>query len=63
MTNSSNNTSKITWTTKIEDANDGTGDGIITFPPEVTALNGWKEGTILHLKVIDGNLHISDKPL
>jgi len=63
MSDSSNNTTKITWTTKFEDANDGTGDGILTFPPEVVALNGWKEGTILHLKVEDGALFISENPL
>jgi len=63
MKNSSNNTNEITWVTTIEDANDNTGDGILTFPPEVCEMNGWKEGTVLHLEVIDGVLHISDKPL
>jgi hypothetical protein len=63
MRNSSNNTSEIVWTTTIEDANDGTGDGILTFPPEVCEMNGWKEGTVLNLEVIDGVLHISEKPL
>lgn len=63
MSNSSNNTTKITFTTKIEEANDGTGDGILTFPPEVIAQTGWKEGTVLHLKVVDETLLISDTPL
>lgn len=63
MSNSSNNTTNFTWTTTIEDANDGSGDGILTFPPELCEIKGWKEGTVLHLDVIDGKLIISDKPL
>jgi hypothetical protein len=63
MNNSSNNTTNFIWTTTIEDANDGTGDGILTFPPELCEMKGWKEGTILWLDVVDGKLIISDKPL
>ena len=62
MSDSSNNTTKFSWTAKIEDAGDGTGDGILTFPPEVCEMQGWKEGTILYLDVVDGQLIISDKP-
>jgi hypothetical protein len=39
------------WVTTIEDANDGTGDGILTFPPELVLLRGWTEGTLLNLEV------------
>jgi hypothetical protein len=62
MTDSSNNTTKFSWTTTIEDANDGTGDGILTFPPELCEMQGWKEGTLLYLSVKNGGLIISDKP-
>lgn len=37
----------------IEDANDGSGDGILTFPPEMIEELGWKEGDILNLEVIE----------
>ena len=52
MSNSANNTTEYSWITYIEDANDGSGDGILTFPPELIEKMGWKEGsTILHLEV------------
>ena len=37
----------------ITDAPDGSGDAILTFPPELIEQMGWKEGTILNLKVVD----------
>jgi len=52
--------SQKTWTTTIEDADDGSGDGILTFPDELIALKGWKEGTKLHLEVKDGVLYITE---
>ena len=39
------------YTTHIQDASDGSGDGILTFPPELLEKMGWKEGTVLDLKV------------
>jgi hypothetical protein len=42
-----------TWTTTIEDAGDGSGDVILTFPDELIAEKGWKEGTEVILQVID----------
>ena len=33
----------------IEDAEDGSGDGILTFPPEMVEELGWKEGDTLNL--------------
>lgn len=39
----------------IEDANDGSGDGILTFPEGMCEKVGWKEGDTLNLEVIDGN--------
>lgn len=39
------------WTTTLEDTDDGTGDVILTFPDELVMLKGWTEGTILNLGV------------
>lgn len=33
------------------DANDGTGDLILQFPDELLAETGWKEGTVLNMRV------------
>ena len=33
----------------IEDADDGSGDGILTFPPEMIETLGWKAGDTLNL--------------
>jgi len=64
MNNSANNTTNCSWTTYIEDAEDGSGDGILTFPPELIEKMGWKEGTTLHLEVSEqGTLIITDKSL
>ena len=60
MNNSSNNSTKTSWETIIEDANDGTGDGILTLPPELCEVRGWKEGTLLEIENIDGCLYISE---
>ena len=49
-----------TWSTTIEDAGDGSGDGILTLPPELCELKGWKEGTLLNLEVSDGILIITE---
>lgn len=39
------------WTTTIEDAPDGSGDGILTFPEELIADMRWYEGTVLDIRV------------
>jgi len=53
------------WTCDIEDAEDGSGDGILTFPDELVMLQGWKEGTELKLTVVgEGtgkSLYITEK--
>jgi hypothetical protein len=41
-----------TWTTILEEAPDGSGDAILTFPDELIAEKGWKEGTELVLTVV-----------
>jgi bifunctional DNA-binding transcriptional regulator/antitoxin component of YhaV-PrlF toxin-antitoxin module len=38
---------------KIEDADDGSGDGILTIPPEILEFYGWKEGTKLDISVME----------
>jgi bifunctional DNA-binding transcriptional regulator/antitoxin component of YhaV-PrlF toxin-antitoxin module len=49
-----------TYSTTIEDAEDGSGDGILTFPPEILEEMGWKEGTLLNVQEKDGNLYITE---
>jgi len=49
-----------TYSTTIEDAGDGSGDGILTFPPEILEEMGWKEGTLLNVEEKDGNLYITE---
>lgn len=51
--NESQNTEPKTWICQIEDAEDGSGDGILTFPPELIEMKGWKEGTVLNISVSD----------
>ena len=53
-------TNSKTYSTTIEDAGDGSGDGILTFPPEILEETGWKEGTLLNLEEKDGNLYITE---
>jgi hypothetical protein len=35
----------------VQEANDGSGDAILQFPEEFIAETGWKEGTVLNLRV------------
>ena len=39
------------WIADITEANDGTGDAILNFPDDMIAETGWKEGTVLHMRV------------
>jgi hypothetical protein len=36
------------WTLNVEEANDGSGDAILTFPPDLLEQAGWKEGDNLN---------------
>ena len=36
------------WTLNVEEANDGSGDAILTFPPDLLKQTGWKEGDNLN---------------
>jgi hypothetical protein len=47
--------------TTIEDAGDGSGDGILNLPSDLCELKGWTEGTVLHMDVKDGCIYIYDK--
>ena len=44
------NSTKV-YKTELLEANDGTGDAILQFPDELIQEKGWKEGTVLNLKV------------
>jgi hypothetical protein len=48
-----NPTQKTYGPITIEDANDGSGDGILTFPPEFLEETGWKEGDTISMEVSD----------
>jgi hypothetical protein len=61
MSESSNNSIEKTWTTTIENAEDGSGDVILTLPPELCEMQGWKEGTVLEIELKDGCFYISEK--
>jgi len=39
------------WVTHLIDSEDGSGDLILQFPDELVNEKGWKEGTVLNLKV------------
>jgi hypothetical protein len=39
------------WVTHLIDPEDGSGDLILQFPDELLNEKGWKEGTVLNLKV------------
>jgi len=52
-----------TWTTTIEDINDGTGDGLLTLPPELLEKTGWGEGDTLNIDIdlVTGSIILSKK--
>ena len=44
------------WTLNLEEADDGSGDAILTFPPDLLEQAGWKEGdTIKWVDQKDGS--------
>ena len=51
MTNSNTKPKLTSFVGTIEDAPDGSGDGILTFPPELIAELGWKEGDTLSISL------------
>ena len=40
-----------TFITEIKDAEDGSGDGILEFPPEFCIEQDWREGDNIHMEV------------
>jgi bifunctional DNA-binding transcriptional regulator/antitoxin component of YhaV-PrlF toxin-antitoxin module len=51
------------YVTLIEEAPDGSGDGILTFPDEMIAELGWKEGQRLQFSVNEeGNITLKAVP-
>jgi Ni/Co efflux regulator RcnB len=55
--NAKNFTNK-TCLTKIVDANDGTGDGILILPEEIVKYNHWKEGQAIEMEYREGKLYL-----
>jgi len=47
------------WILDVEEAKDGSGDAILTFPDELLILNGWKDGTLLNMEPKDGVITIT----
>jgi len=60
MKNLNINMNDRSWPAIIEEAEDGSGDGILNFPSELIELTGWVEGTKLNLEVKDGCLYITE---
>jgi len=52
-----------TWTTTIEEINDGTGDALLTLPPVLLEKTGWVEGTTLNIDIdlATGSIILSKK--
>lgn len=42
---------KKLWIADITETDDGSGDAILNFPDDFIAHVGWKEGTVLNMKV------------
>lgn len=57
-----NPTQKTYGPITIEDAEDGSGDGILTFPPDFIEKTGWKEGDTISMEVSpEGTLILQKK--
>ena len=50
------------YSTKIVDANDGTGDGILILPEEIVKYNHWKEGQAIEMEYRAGKLYLKALP-
>jgi Ni/Co efflux regulator RcnB len=50
------------YSTKIVDANDGTGDGILILPEEIVKYNDWKEGQAIEMEYREGKLYLKSLP-
>jgi hypothetical protein len=63
MSESNNKPKKTLFEATIEDANDGSGDGILTFPPDFIEQEGWQEGDVIHMSTENDKLIIQNKSL
>lgn len=48
------------YQTTIENAEDDSGDGILTFTPEMLTESGWQEGDIIDIKNKNGALYLTN---
>jgi hypothetical protein len=49
----SRNLRNAPYSSIVEDAGDGSGDVLLTIPPEILEQTQWKEGTVLNVSVDD----------
>ena len=61
-TKSAKNFTNNVYSTKIVDANDGTGDGILILPEEIVKYNHWKEGQAIEMEYREGKLYLKALP-
>lgn len=57
-TKNAKNITNKKYSTKIVDANDGTGDGILILPEEIVKYNSWKEGQAVEMEYREGKLYL-----
>jgi Ni/Co efflux regulator RcnB len=61
-TKNAKNITNKSYSTKIVDANDGTGDGILILPEEIVKYNDWKEGQSIEMEYREGKLYLKSLP-
>ncbi len=61
-TKNAKNITNKSYSTKIVDANDGTGDGILILPEEIVKYNDWKEGQAFEMEYREGKLFLKALP-
>ena len=49
------------WTVRCQDTEDGSGDFIVDFPPELLEKMGWGLGDVLTVEVIEGSIVLKPK--
>jgi antitoxin component of MazEF toxin-antitoxin module len=50
------------YTSEVLDADDGSGDLVITIPEEILQYQNWKEGQALMMEVKDGKIYLTALP-
>ena len=61
-TKNAKNITNKSYSTKIVDANDGTGDGILILPEEIVKYNDWNEGQAIEMEYREGKLYLKSLP-